>query len=210
MKTLFSLIFICCVLCLFNFYILLKKKQKYSVFLALLFFISSFRYILIYLFLNVKKLNYLFNLGKLTLMPVVLFTIGLYCIYILNRKSEIGLIDKLLMVVFLILEVYIIYIVPNNFIKYYGGFKFVCTNEYRDYLILLVAFFALLFIFIASNYFRVINSVYFKVLNLLYIIGYLIFLIQAISIYVGMEFKTMTLIPEVILLIAAFLDISST
>ncbi|MCX7694182.1 MAG: hypothetical protein N2Z71_00495 [Caloramator sp.] len=148
----------------------------------------------------------MFYLGKFTLIPVILFTIVIYYIYILNRKSTIGLIDKLLILVFLILETYIIYITPNNFIKYNGGFKFICSGDYKNYLILLISFFALLFIFISSNYFRVTNSVYFKTVNIIYIIGFLLFLIQVISIFVGMELKTMTLIPEAILLLGVFLD----
>ncbi|CDF57577.1 hypothetical protein [Thermobrachium celere] len=207
MDILIYLIFICFVLSIFDSYLLLKRKKWLNILLALVFLISSIRYILIYLFLSVKKLNSLYYLGKLTILPILLFSIGVYCVYLINRKSKISTPDKILVFILLILESYMIYKLPNNFIKYYGGFRYVCTGDYKNYLLILMAFFSIFFIFIASNYFKNIQSSYMKFINTLYIASYIIFLVQVILIYMGVEIKTLTLIPEAIILLTMFGDI---
>lgn len=207
MKTLMSLAFVCGVISLFNSIISLKLTSKIKYLLALLFVATSIRYILLIIYSNITKLNNFFYIGKLTLMPIITFTCLIYLIYIILRNEKVNLFDWVYFIVFAILEVYLIYIVPINFIRDDYGFKFILIDDYKNYLLLLLTFFAVSFIFILVNSYKKQNSIKNKIATVLYIIGYSIFIVQAIMLYLNIPIITRTLITELILLIALFIDI---
>lgn len=207
MKTLLSLAFICGVISIFNSIVLLKLTSKIKYLVALLFIATSIRYILLIIYANITKLNFYFYIGKMTLIPIVTFTSLIYLTYITLRNEKISLFDWLYSLVFMALEIYLIYITPINFTRDDYGFKFVLIDDYKNYLLLLLAFFAVSFIFILVNAYKKQQTLKNKISTILYIIAYSIFIVQAIMLYLNMPIITKTLITELILQIALFIDL---
>lgn len=207
MKTLISLAFVCGVISLFNLIVSLRLNTKIKYLFALLFAITGIRYALLILYANITKLNNFFYIGKITLIPMITFTCLIYLLYITTRNEKVKLFDWLYFIVFALLETYLIYIIPINFIRDDYGFKFLLIDDYKNYLLLLLAFFAVSFIFILVNAYKKQQILKHKITTVLYIIGYSIFIVQAIMLYLNLPIITKTLITEIILLIAIFIDI---
>lgn len=207
MKTLISLAFVCGVISLFNLIASLRLNTKIKYLFALLFAITGIRYALLILYANITKLNNFFYIGKITLIPMITFTCLIYLLYITTRNEKVKLFDWLYFIVFALLETYLIYIIPINFIRDDYGFKFLLIDDYKNYLLLLLAFFAVSFIFILVNAYKKQQILKHKITTVLYIIGYSIFIVQAIMLYLNLPIITKTLITEIILLIAIFIDI---
>lgn len=207
MKILISLLFICLVLSIFNIYSSLKMKSKLKYIIVLSMFLATFRYIFIYIYMNLKRLDYMFYFAKILTVPIITFTIAVYLVYIISRNQQIKTFDWSLIIVFTLIEVYLIYIMPINFIKTNLGYKFIYTQDIRNYIILLLVFFSMFFIFISSNYIKITTSIKTKIVNYMYILGYIVFLIEVVMIYLNISINTYTLIPEAIILLASFIDL---